>query len=255
MHGESYADHSHDSYAVGVTLAGVQAFRFRGERRYSLPGQVVVIHPDEPHDGSNGDEATLEYLMLYMSPRILNLVAEAEDAPAPVPFLAEAVCDSAALQRIVLTAFRGFPDRLEELAETDLVGDLCHALCRQTGSALKRPRCVDWRAVSEARDLLEGADGEKITSGQLEAATGQSRYALTRHFRAAYGASPYRYLLGRRLRRARTMIATGVGLADAAALCGFADQSHLTRHFVRRLGLTPGAFSARCRAGDIVIGV
>lgn len=41
---------------------------------------------------------------------------------------------------------------------------------------------------------------------------------------------------------------------NAAAVCGFADQSHLTRHFVRRLGHTPGEFSKKCRSGEIAVG-
>jgi AraC-like DNA-binding protein len=39
------------------------------------------------------------------------------------------------------------------------------------------------------------------------------------------------------------MIADGVTLSDAAAATGFADQSHLTRHFAARFGLTPGRWA------------
>jgi AraC-like DNA-binding protein len=38
-----------------------------------------------------------------------------------------------------------------------------------------------------------------------------------------------------------------VVLSDAAAATGFADQSHLTRHFVARFGLTPGRFAKLAR--------
>jgi AraC-like DNA-binding protein len=252
MRGQAYAVHRHDSYAVGVTLAGVQAFWFRGQRRFSLPGQVVIIHPDEPHDGSNGDDASLEYLMLYVPPAVLGLAAGRH--ATPLPFLPEAVCSNERIRRIVRSAFVGFPDRLEDLAEADIVGDLSRALTQEAGSPLEEPRHVDWRAVALARDILESAPGAKITSEQLEAATGRNRYVLARQFRAAYGASPHQYLLGRSLRSARRLIAAGGALAETAVLCGFADQSHLTRHFVRRLGLTPGDFSKKCRSGEIAVG-
>ena len=83
-----------------------------------------------------------------------------------------------------------------------------------------------------------------MTSAALEAVTGMTRYALARHFRACLGTSPYRYLVMRRLDRARALIRNGAPLADAALRCGFADQSHMTRQFKQAYGLSPGRFVA-----------
>lgn len=38
-------------------MTGVQAFKYRGAMRYSLPGQVLILHPEEVHDGHCYDEA------------------------------------------------------------------------------------------------------------------------------------------------------------------------------------------------------
>ena len=55
--GHGYTPHRHDTYAIGVTEAGVQTFDYRGRVERSTPGQVVVLHPDEVHDGRAGTEA------------------------------------------------------------------------------------------------------------------------------------------------------------------------------------------------------
>jgi len=86
-----------------------------------------------------------------------------------------------------------------------------------------------------------------VASEELERVTGLDRFALARHFRAATGTSPHRYQIGRRLARAQKMIADGMALSEAAAATGFADQSHLTRHFAARFGLTPGRFAKLAR--------
>ena len=88
-----------------------------------------------------------------------------------------------------------------------------------------------------------------IASRELEDVSGLDRFSLARHFRATFGTSPHRFQVGRRLARARTMIAQGVPLSETAAATGFADQSHLTRHFAARFGLTPGRWAALSRGG------
>ena len=51
LQGHAYHTHRHDTYAIGLTDTGIQAFDYRGAAHISTPGQVVVLHPDELHDG------------------------------------------------------------------------------------------------------------------------------------------------------------------------------------------------------------
>lgn len=67
---------------------------------------------------------------------------------------------------------------------------------------------------------------------------------LVRAFSRAYGIAPHQYVISRRVDLARHLLAGGNRPAEAAALAGFYDQAHLTRHFRRILGVTPAAFSA-----------
>jgi AraC family transcriptional regulator len=66
---------------------------------------------------------------------------------------------------------------------------------------------------------------------------------FSRHFRETFGMAPYAYVQEQRLERAKRLIKDrAMPLAQIAASCGFADQSHLTRQFSRRFGATPGKF-------------
>ena len=60
---------------------------------------------------------------------------------------------------------------------------------------------------------------------------------------AAYGIAPYAYVTGQRVDRARRLLLDGRSASEAAVEAGFHDQAHLTRHFKRVLGTTPGVFS------------
>jgi transcriptional regulator GlxA family with amidase domain len=56
------------------------------------------------------------------------------------------------------------------------------------------------------------------------------------------GLPPHALQLALRIRKARRLLESGESIADVAAATGFADQSHLHRHFQRSLGLTPGEY-------------
>jgi AraC family transcriptional regulator len=75
---------------------------------------------------------------------------------------------------------------------------------------------------------------------------------LARTFRRRHGMTMGTFALDRRLDRARRLLASPMALVDIAAELGFADQSHFTRMFRRRAGVTPGKARALLRAGDRV---
>ena len=74
--GAAYAPHRHDTYAIGITLEGVQRFDYRGATRNSLPGGIVVLHPDELHDGRAGDERAFRYRICYVAPAAIEAMLE-----------------------------------------------------------------------------------------------------------------------------------------------------------------------------------
>lgn len=239
--GHAYDRHRHETYAIGVTEAGLQCFNYRGEARASTTGRVIVIHPDEVHDGHAGAPGGFAYRMLYVDPV---LIAAALGGRA-LPFAREPVFDDRALRSILADAFADFPEPINDLATPTLIAALADALLRRAGSPPPVTR-LPTRALDTARDLLDAASGP-VGAATLEAETGVNRYALARGFRARFGTSPHRYLTGRRLARVKAEIAGGALLADAAYAAGFADQSHMTRHFKSRFGLTPGRFAALLR--------
>jgi AraC-like DNA-binding protein len=241
--GHAYDRHRHETYAVGVTEAGLQCFHYRGAARASTAGRVVVLHPDEAHDGHSGAPGGFAYRMLYADP---SLIAAALGGRA-LPFVAEPVFDDPMLRRVVADAFVDFPKPIEDLAIPALFAALADALARLAGASSVTRR-LPAKALDTARDLLDAASAP-VRSATLEAETGLDRYALARGFRIRFGTSPHRYLIGRRLERVRAEIARGLSLADASYAAGFADQSHMTRHFKARFGLPPGRYAALSRGG------
>lgn len=242
--GVAYAKHRHDTYAISVTSCGIQTFDYRGETRVSRPGQVVVLHPDEVHDGRAGSDDGFGYRQIYVDPaRILEAVRSFDGPVSSLPFVQDPVVTSAPLQSAIDDEFH---DRRDALAIDDLVLRVALTLvaldpaCR----CASKVRHLDNQAIERAKSLLNASTSRPVRSSELEAETGLSRYDLARQFRAAVGTSPYRYLLMRRLEKTRTALSGEGSIVDLALDAGFADQAHFTRAFVRAYGIPPGRYRA-----------
>jgi len=245
--GRAFTKHRHDTYAIGVTEAGVQTFDYRGRVERGTPGQVTVLHPDETHDGRAGTEVGFGYRIVYVEPaRIAAAVATISERPAPLPFVREPVSSNPTLARAVAAAFQCAP---EPLALDALVLRLAEGLIEgDPSSRAARPlRRLDHAALERARAFLDSRRAI-VRSVELEAVTGLSRYELARQFRASYGISPYRYSLMRRLDFARNRLGSGMPLVEVALAAGFADQAHFTRMFRSTFGVTPGRYARLRRA-------
>jgi AraC family transcriptional regulator len=73
---------------------------------------------------------------------------------------------------------------------------------------------------------------------------------FARAFRASIGMTPHQWIIHRRVARAKTLIQdTTLTLVEIALLCGFVDQSHLGRHFLRQAGVTPAQWRRDRRSG------
>jgi len=242
--GEAYQKHRHDTYAIGVTDSGVQVFDYRGSVRASTPGQVCLLYPDEAHDGRAGTGDGFGYRIVYVEPRLLtDALRTLRGRPGPLPYASEPVSTNPMLSRALDAAFSG---SLEPLAVDSLVVGLAEGLmaAERGGGGAVRSRRVDVRALERARQFLDAEKTRVVHSRELEAITGLTRYDLARQFRIAFGTSPYRYLLMRRLEFARQRIHRERPLVEVADETGFADQAHFTRVFRSAFGLTPARYRA-----------
>ena len=71
-----------------------------------------------------------------------------------------------------------------------------------------------------------------------------SPFHFVRAFRTSYGSSPHAYLIRKRAEIACELLHKGYSVQVTARLSGFADSSHLTRHFKRLYGVPPGHYTA-----------
>ncbi|MEU9170889.1 AraC family transcriptional regulator [Streptomyces sp. NPDC048420] len=237
----AYPMHVHEAWTLLIVDDG--AVRYDLERhQHGTPGDTVsLLPPHVPHNGSPVSPDGFRKRVVYLDGTHLgdDLIGPAVDGPdLRNPVLRRRVGQ-------LHTALAGPGEEFEAESRLTLIGDRLRTLLR--------PRLYDEpprRDPALARRLRELLD-ERVAEGlSLEEASGvvQAHPAhLVRAFSTAYGIAPHQYLTARRIDRARRLLLGGQGPAEVAALTGFHDQAHLTRHFKRLVGVTPGRYRVSAR--------
>ena len=247
--GRHYGRHWHGTLGIGWVEQGAQRSASGRGPVEAQAGDLISSNPGEVHDGRPLGAATRRWQMLYLEPGAaadgLGLASSGNlDLARPVfqdPRL------RTALQQLFgrLAAWReAGHEAAEALACEEALACVMSGLARHAATPRRQgsePAAGPLAPVRErlADDLLHAP-----TLAELAVLAGCSRFQLLRRFQQAHGLPPHAWLLQQRLERARQLIRAGHGLAQAAAEAGFADQSHLTRHFSRQFGYTPGAWRA-----------
>lgn len=231
----AYKPHSHDTFAIGRTLSGVQSFHYRGEFRHSQPGMTMVLHPDEKHDGESGSQDGFRYRMIYIEPAIVQKMIKGK----PLPFIPNGISHDPRLFRATDTLLQHLEYQFESLEEEDALYDLATVLCEVSGQNLQKNHSYDYVAAERAREFIHASLDQNISLDDLEKNVDRDRWSLSRDFRLLFGTSPHRYITMRRLDIVKTCLISGMSLIDATMTAGFFDQSHMSRHFVKTFGITP----------------
>lgn len=238
--GNAFAPHRHDTYALGMTLSGVQTFRYRGEQRYCLPAQGHILHPDELHDGSSVSASGFRYRIVYIDP---HLVCRALGG-RPLPFVPDPVVPRPDLLSALRTCLADIDTPVGDVEAADMCAALADMLDALAANSSARPARLDMASLLRVRERIAACPAAPVSAQELEAIAQIDRWTVARQFRAAFGTSPSRFRTMRQLDLARRLIGEGKPCSEVALDAGFSDQSHLTRMFKRTYGLTPGQWAA-----------
>jgi AraC-like DNA-binding protein len=240
-----YGRHAHETYTFGLIEAGVEEFEYGSDVLRAGPGGVALLDPDVVHTGQAATPAGWTYRVLYPQVQVVTDVAAELGWRGGTPRFPQTVVydpDSA----VVLRSAHRAAEHGDQLASSSLLTSALAGLlrrhaspgpARETSRALRSPGAVD-----AVRDLLGERMADPPSLAELAELTGLSQFALLRAFRGATGLPPHAYLNQLRVRQARLLLDDGRPAAEVAAVTGFADQAHLTRHFKRVVGVPPAAY-------------
>jgi AraC-like DNA-binding protein len=233
----AYPSHTHDAWTLLIVDDGAVRYDLDRHEHGALPASVTLLPPHVAHDGRSARPGGFRKRVVYLDDTILApaLLGRAVDQPA---------LDDPVLRRRVDQLHRVLGRPGEELAAQSRLAFITERLAGHLGQRHAEPR-PDPGLAHRLRDLLDARVGVGLGLDEAGRLLHAHPTHLVRAFRAEFGLPPHRYLTGRRVDLARRLVLEGMAPAAVATAAGFHDQAHLTRHFRRVTGTTPGRFVGR----------
>jgi len=233
----AFPRHSHDTYGIGIMVSGAQ-------RSWSVVGQVeaqagdvVMVNPGEMHDGSPIGGAR-GWRIIYIDPPVVRRAIADDVAEADLTIKPVARDPRLGANVARLFGALGTGDAL--LTEECLAR--CLMLVIESHDIRGRRKPIASPSIMRALERLDDAPNTAVSLQELARCCGMTRFQLVRGFAREVGTTPHAYLIQRRVRLVRQLLAGGAAPADAAMRAGFSDQAHMTRVFTRHVGITPGRY-------------
>lgn len=239
-----YDLHTHPTYVVALITEGCERLRV-GRRSHVAPiGTVIVVNPEEMHDGEPGADGGWAYRTIYPSISLMSEVAR-EVGHDGIPFFPETIVHDDQLACSLMHAHLAAEGDDPIEAEASMLSALGR-LVAANSDIHKRKAHLDCTGAHRRLALYIDAIESKLAYGiDLEGLAhhaGVTRFQVIRDFKRVANLTPGAYMRNRRVQLARRLIEGGMGLAEASAASGFSDQSHLSRVFKSTQGMSPGTF-------------
>lgn len=245
----AYPRHSHDYYVISLIERGRQSFTHQGTKHSTPPGGLILINPGAVHTGEAADAHGFELRALYPSLALMETAVFELTGRRALPFFTEVRVDHPWTTNRILSLHKAILEGAGLLeCESRILWTMAqlikqHAATGSTERHLGREK----KAIQKVRQYIDDHFAERITLNALAQHVSLSPYYLLRAFGAEVGMPPYAYVESVRIQHTQRLIKAGRPLADAAAEAGFSSQSHMTRHFKKIIGVTPGQYAEQVR--------
>jgi len=242
---QRFKPHAHNEYIFGVIEGGTHAVWCRGEMNQVPLGTVVTMRPGDIHHGGAGSEIGWRQRMLYIPEA--GIVTLLEDMTGHT--LAGTLDFGAAfharpdLTRRFSILHEVLHASVQRLSREVALDTLLGALFRELMPQFSAPERQGRGRIADAMDYLDSCVEQDVSLEDLCRVTGLRRRQTIAAFRQATGLPPHAWHLQRKILLVKRLLRAGMPLAEAAAQAGFADQSHMGRHFRAIVGITPAAFA------------
>lgn len=232
--------HSHTCTELFYVVGGVGQFKFADRLLPVSADDMVVINPNVEHTEVSLNSNPMEYIVLGVEGLELS-AGEEEDLGGRVVNFRGGREDVLFYLRSLLREIENQNPGYEVVCQDLLEVVLVH-LMRQSDfvPALSPTVSRSSKECAAVRRYLDSHFKENVTLDQLAAMAHVNKYYMVHAFSKEYGISPINYLISRRIRESRLLLAdTDHSLSQISHMLGFSSPSYFSQSFRKLEGISP----------------
>ena len=243
---QEFPRHVHQEYLIGLIESGVHDVWCRGDWWHAQAGSIATFAPDEPHFGGAGSENGWSQKIFYLPEQLVREVLKDTDGSLrSTPGFKTAFHYDPQIALGLKHLWHLLERNASDLEIEEKLHQVLPKVFTRYGGWEDRVARIAPATLARVREYIHAYMDEPIQLSDLASIAGISKRSLIANFSSHFGLPPQRYLIQIRVNEARNLLRRGAGIAEAASAVGFADQSHLTRHFRSMLGVTPARYTLR----------
>jgi AraC-like DNA-binding protein len=239
-----FPPHFHNAYCIWLTLSGAEVYTQKGNSDVLKPGDLGIIAPGEVHSNLTFESDTRQLITFYMEQEYLAKLSEdIQGNTRKVQFRTRYQKDPKAISLLLgLKSSLDIPE--QSMGRMEKLFDAFAYLISSYGENNFDELISGYEAkrVKKIIDIFHSCICDDIKLDYLAGQLHCTQHYLIRFFKKHVGLSPHAYLIQLRLEKAKRLLQNNIPISHVAQETGFADQSHLTRHFRNKFGIPPGAY-------------
>ncbi|WP_071591933.1 AraC family transcriptional regulator [Baaleninema simplex] len=234
-----FPPHLHEEFCIGIMERGKADLNYRGTYYPVSEGSVIILHCGEVHSNESVEGA---YKMLYLKANsVERIISELVDRERGIPFIERPIFNDVKLYQLIQQLHKSLDcGSIKTQQEILIRNTFSFLFSKYADPHVTHPSFdLEHKAVKQVKEYINSFYFWNISLDEVSKLTHLSPFYLSRVFRKELGLSIHAYLIQVRIHRAKNLLSAGCSASDVAAQTGFVDNSHLTRHFKRLVGVTP----------------
>lgn len=236
-----YKKHFHDTFSLGVNKKGASIYHNKGNSYELKENMLSIINPNVVHSCNSTKDVLNVYYMMYLNTNwckeIQNIIDDKVEEFVNIPV--DIIEDENIYNEYINLCEFVFSDNHildKEDAIIDFFIKFFSLFLNKNENIL-----VD-KKFEEIISHLEKNYKENISIDELSKIFELNPFYIIRLFKSKINLTPHAYLLNLKINKAKELLKKDYSIVDTALECGFFDQSHFHKNFLKIVACTPNEY-------------